>query len=537
MGAGNSKSKKKSTNEDIDYSKDPETENMKIENVIDYVATKYITQSDFTELQNLHKAEYCNKLVILTSKVIKQFLNDIDIEYLNQRTKDGLEINKMDKERVLYLAKGHINRLDISNSIRKKRMCIGIAKFYVKIAHLFAAITMTINPRYIYTDLSGVEQNISIFDKAKIPKHLKQSAKYKSTNICSSRINTLKPVQNTSNGISVKGKNCNINKKIKSKIDDVNVPIHIEKDKYLDDEPGISELELLYFDKYNFNDGLYYGMTENAQKDYQSDLELFYKVFTGEKSIPPKKDENGKILKDKNGKPIPSITKFSQIPLKAFHKQELCKDPNSPWTKIYRGKPSDKLFKDYAEHLKTMISKSQEREHALLKIIKEIFSFWIDPQKKEKILTINPKLNNEFLQELVVKTRKIIIDLYINCEKDFQKGLSIYEAIVKSKMLITHQRRIEQFEKKADNLQDGKIEKSAEVPVEKKSDEVVPTEVVPTEIIPNDAVPRAEIPNNPSTVSPEKQPQNIQMDITEKEPVQIQSQYEDDEGNLMHSPI
>ena len=64
--------------------------------------------------------------------------------------------------------------------------------------------------------------------------------------------------------------------KIKSKIDDVNVPIHIEKDKYLDDEPGISELELLYFDKYNFNDGLYYGMTENAQKDYQSDLEFLF---------------------------------------------------------------------------------------------------------------------------------------------------------------------------------------------------------------------------------------------------------------------
>ena len=94
----NSKPKKtddyKTDDDKIDYSKDPETENMKIENVIDYVATKYITQSDFTELQNLHKSEYCNKLVVLTSKTIKQFLNDIDIEYLDQRTKDGLEINK-----------------------------------------------------------------------------------------------------------------------------------------------------------------------------------------------------------------------------------------------------------------------------------------------------------------------------------------------------------------------------------------------------------------------------------------------------------
>jgi len=514
MGAGNSKPKKeKNENENmLDYSQDPETENMKIENVIDYVATKYITQTDFTELQNLHKAEYCDKLVILTSKVIKQFLNDIEIEFLDQRTRDGLEINKMDKQNVLYLAKGHMNRLDISNSIRKKRMCIGIAKFYVKIAHLFAAIAMTVNPRYIYTDMSGKEQDVSIFDKVNIPQQLRANAKYKPTNICSSRIQTLKPVQNTENGISIKGKNCDMNKKIKSKIDDVDVPIGIEKDKYLSDEPGISELELLYFDKYNFNDGLYYGMSEEAQAEYQRDLELFYKVFTGEENIPPKKGENGEILKDKKGSPLPSITKFSQIPLKAFHKQELCKDPNSPWTKVYRGNSSEKLFSEYAEHLKNMISKSQEREKALLSIIKEIFSFWVDPQKKEKVLTINPKLNNTSLQELVVKTRKIIIDLYINCEKDFQKGLKIYEAIVKSKLLVTQQRRIEQFEKKADELQDAKKE---EVKVaDEKNIEQQPITDMPQEGVPQKGIPAEGIPAEGIPIKQE--PQNIQLDINEK---------------------
>ena len=458
MGAANSKPKnsKKETKTDMDYTEDPETKNMKIENVIDYIATKYITQADFTELQNLHKAEYCDKLVILTSKVMKQFLNDIEIDYLDQRTQEGLEINKMNKENVVYLAKNHMDRLDITNSIKKKRMCIGIAKFYVKIAHLFAAIAMTINPRYIFTDLSGIEQNISVFDKINIPENLRASAKYKPTNICSSRIETLKPIQNTENGISITGKNCDMNKKIKSEIDGVNIPIGMEKDKNLSDEPGISELELLYFDKYNFNDGLYYGMSEESRADYQKDLELFYTTFTGEKSIPSKKDENGKILKNKKGDPIPLITKFSEIPLKSFHKQELCLDPNSPWKQTYRGKPSDKLFKDYADHLATMIQKSQEREKALLSIIKQVFSFWIDPQKKEKVLTINPALTNDSLQELIVKTRKIIIDLYINCETDFQKGLKIYESIVKSKMLVTQQRRIEQFEQKADELHESK---------------------------------------------------------------------------------
>ena len=69
----------------------------------------------------------------------------------NKKRRKGL-INKMAEKNVVYLDKNDLDRLDISSSVRKKRMCIGIAKFYVKIAHLFAAIAMTINPRYTYTD-------------------------------------------------------------------------------------------------------------------------------------------------------------------------------------------------------------------------------------------------------------------------------------------------------------------------------------------------------------------------------------------------
>jgi len=52
MGAQNSKPK--SNNPDTPDT-DKETENMKIENVIDYTAAKYITTSSFTDMINLHK--------------------------------------------------------------------------------------------------------------------------------------------------------------------------------------------------------------------------------------------------------------------------------------------------------------------------------------------------------------------------------------------------------------------------------------------------------------------------------------------------
>ena len=144
-----------------------------------------------------------------------------------------------------------------------------------------------------------------------------------------------------------------------------------------------------------------------------------------------------------------TIEKFAQVPLKDFHTQELCKDSDSPWHQSYKGKPNDKLFKQYAEHLKIMINNSRKHELSLLTIIKKLFSFWLDPKKQEKVLTINPDLTDSTLQQLTVEARKLILDLYINCEEDFHKGLELFEAIIKAKMLKTSQRTHFKFRKKS----------------------------------------------------------------------------------------
>ena len=219
-------------------------------------------------------------------------------------------------------------------------------------------------------------------EKQNIPPNLR--VKYSNNSLCSRRIAALMTKQNNENGIIVKPENCKMNIKKSNMIDGVNVPIDFEQSKNLSDEPGIPELELLYFDKYDFNNGKYYDMTPEGRKEYNNDLEIFYKTFTG-KSIP------------KNADGSPSIKKFSHIPLKDFHNQDLCKDENSPWLKSYKGTTSDKLFVEYADHLKNMTEKSQKLEKKLLTVISQLFAFWIDPKKQEKQLTINPKLNDEML--------------------------------------------------------------------------------------------------------------------------------------------
>ena len=145
------------------------------------------------------------------------------------------------------------------------------------------------------------------------------------------------------------------------------------------------------------------------------------------------------------------VKKFSDIPLVDFHNQALCKEAESPWKKSYKGHKNIPLFKKYATHLANMIEKTQKNERKLLAILEKLFVYWIDPVKKTKKLTINPNLTNDILNEITIETRNIILQLYVECEKDFQEGLKIFEAIISKSMLQTTQRQISNFKKMSKN--------------------------------------------------------------------------------------
>jgi len=213
-----------------------------------------------------------------------------------------------------------------------------------------------------------------------------------------------------------------------------------------------------------------YGYVEKVEKRPNGD---FMVRFGDPKSDNKRKKDKGNKAQKKAialtevlGQPVSvkkfEVFSFAQIPLKDFHNQDLCKDPESPWHKSYKGPQSDKLFNEYAQHLKKMITDSQAIEKSLLTIIKDVFSFWVDPKKQEKKLTLNPQLTKDKLKELVEKTREAVIKLYIGCENDFQKGLSIFEAIITQKMMDTAQRRINKFQDKANTLKGDVDDESTE---------------------------------------------------------------------------
>ena len=95
--------------------------------IIDYIATYYILTMDFKSLSKLCEKEYCDKLVVITSDIIKRYFNDMDITYLAQRIKDGQEVNYLTKENVVFVNKDKLESLDISNDFQKslkKKTCV-----------------------------------------------------------------------------------------------------------------------------------------------------------------------------------------------------------------------------------------------------------------------------------------------------------------------------------------------------------------------------------------------------------------------------
>ena len=118
-----------------------------LKEAVQTIAASYITTPSFTDMQNLSNPTYCNKLVVLTSKILSKHLTKKDVLFLSDQVKT--------KEPIFYTKKSDFDRLASEMDTKKKNeICRGIAKFYIKIAHLFSAIKETVNSTIYVIDVS-----------------------------------------------------------------------------------------------------------------------------------------------------------------------------------------------------------------------------------------------------------------------------------------------------------------------------------------------------------------------------------------------
>jgi hypothetical protein len=160
-----------------------------------------------------------------------------------------------------------------------------------------------------------------------------------------------------------------------------------------------------------------------------------------------------------------------------------------------------------------MIQTAAKNQSKLLDVINELFTYVIDPYTGKQKIRVNPKLTEESLQKSVEKARKLIIQLYVDCELSYVKGIKIYEAIVESKILETTQNQIKVLTKQADKIiKETTTVVKPKAPVAEplitsyipEKSNAVPSNAVPlnTNIVPTTAKPIVPVVENDSFVSP-----------------------------------
>ena len=327
---------------------------------------------------------------------------------------------------LLYLNTRQIYlRIDVKNPVSKKENVYWNSKILCKgCSYIFSAIVATINPTYSYKDEFGTRKVVPFSEKNKIPKGT--DVKINKVNVCSERVQALVNgqdlgMEDPAQPIKIKPNFCQMN---------TDIPATEKQQKRvvktLADEPGMSQLERLYNDVYDYQTGKFTGMSDAMRQEYNKDLATLYKAFTGKEEMPA------------------SVKSFADIQLRDFEALGGCQaEPNNQYMKSYEGTSKQKLFVDYANQIKVTMQQTEENRNALIAVLDKVFAFAVNPQTKKPEITINPGLNDTMLNELVRQTQELIIKLYTSCEANFIKGLEIFEQIIQEQIKIKTEKKIE----------------------------------------------------------------------------------------------
>ena len=453
----------------------------KIRDRINIIATKYILGRKFNELTKLVSEKYCNDLMILTRDVLATNFTTEEIKYLASDASTSVT-----SESVMYISKQDFANIERATSNKKLLMCKGIAKFYIRIAHLFAAIATTVSPNWSAASPSssslgqvpgmGPVQGLAPGEGAPPPDAAQQmpkrggqnananaNANINDADFCSVRIRALLGATNS-----------------QASVDTVIVQptvcsIYASKENPLIRQPGMPDLGHLYNDIYDGATGRFSGKSIAMQNLYDSDLKKLYFAFTGDSDMPAQVKTFGDIN-------IPSLTRYKECgpvvqtakpaPVKddptVYRDQYGYRDTTREWReKLYRDKSREiqnaanskeyykgerenysgifttqfKVAKNsgayiaYGIHIKQMVLNADRARANLMQIIDKLFLVVDDSSgKKRPIITIHPNLTYAMLDTLINQTREMIINLYVGCERDFYTGLGLLHVIIEEIM-------------------------------------------------------------------------------------------------------
>jgi Mg2+ and Co2+ transporter CorA len=391
------------------------------------IAAKFIMTQDFQRLNQLTNEAYCTDLMILTRDLLSKKFTTKEINYLVK--------GDIKKDSLLYISKTDLANIESGVRDKKKMMCNGIAKFYVRIAHVFSAIISTISPNW-KAGASANGNSAPDFCKVRIDSLLKSAQMMRDEN-------------GKDQYVSVQPTVCSL----------------YGSGSPMSAQPGFPDLDLLYNDIYDFEKGVFNRRSQSMDAKYKADLTILFKAFTGSSNKPDnitrfsdinivslakRVPECGAHVPTAQPAPVPEISKTADQDPRVSEKIEIERVRKNAelQDKYIRtvaanlsgsfAAPPKGVFKqngaysDYVGHVNTMISNAERSRNNLIKILDKMFLI-VTVDSKPKI-TIHPTLTSEALDSLVNQTRDQIMQLYMGCERDFYTGMKLLRVIVEEKM-------------------------------------------------------------------------------------------------------
>merc|ERR1712072_917211 len=106
---------------------------------LEKLVVNLLIKQSWKDLQKLENLQYCNKLLVVTTKIFNKHFNNRQLVYLAKRIESGQKpITKSGQ--LSWISLDQISNIKQNN----KQTCQGIAKFYIQIAHVYGAIIKTI---------------------------------------------------------------------------------------------------------------------------------------------------------------------------------------------------------------------------------------------------------------------------------------------------------------------------------------------------------------------------------------------------------
>ena len=106
------------------------------------------------------------------------------------------------------------------------------------------------------------------------------------------------------------------------------------------------------------------------------------------------------------------------------------------------------VYSAYAAHVGAMMAAASAQETGLLGIMNSVFS--TTTEQGSTVRRINPSMTYTLLDDAIASARSQIVALYRDCEKNYQKGINLLDAIIEYQYAETAKRRSDNLRKQLD---------------------------------------------------------------------------------------